>query len=92
MCSHLVSATPAALPTVQALKNSDDDGTLGRASHGVLVGPLQAHLHDRIKVGDVVLLLTDGATCNYPIGTVLRVTYREYDGIKEASRVARTEW
>jgi hypothetical protein len=34
----------------------------------------------------VVLLLMDGATCNYPIGTVLRVTYAEREGIKEASK------
>jgi len=40
----------------------------------------------------LVLFLTDGATCNYPIGTVLRVTYVEREGIKEASRVARAEW
>ena len=38
------------------------------------------------------LFLTDGATCNYPVGTVLRVTYVEREGIKEASRVARVEW
>jgi hypothetical protein len=42
-------------------------------------------------VADVVLLLMDGATCNYPIGTVLRVTYAEREGIKEASLVARAE-
>jgi hypothetical protein len=42
-------------------------------------------------VGDVVLFLPDGTTCNYPIGTVLRVTYAEREGIKEASLVARAE-
>ena len=72
------------------MKNFDDEESLA-AAYGIILGPLQAHRLERIQVGDVVLFLTDGATCNYPIGTVLRVTYAEREGIKEASRVVRAE-
>jgi hypothetical protein len=58
-------------------------------SHGIILGPLMAHLLDRIQVGDLLLLLPDGTTCDYPIGTVLQVTYTEHAGIKQASRVVR---
>ena len=74
------------------MKNLDDEEESPAAAYGIILGPLQAHRLERIQVGDVVLFLTDGATCNYPIGTALRVTYVEREGIKEASRVARAEW
>ena len=73
------------------MKNLDDDEESPAAAYGIILGPLQAHRLDHIQVGDVMLFLTDGATCNYPIGTLLRVTYAEREGIKEASRVVRTE-
>lgn len=74
------------------MKNLDDDEESAAVAYGIILGPLQAHRLERIQVGGAVLFLTDGATCNYPIGTVLRVTYVEREGIKEASRVARAEW
>jgi hypothetical protein len=49
-------------------------------------------LPDHIVVGDLVLFLTGGAKCDHAIGTVLRVTYPEHEGIKEAFRVVRAEW
>jgi hypothetical protein len=74
------------------VKDPDESAEPLAEAQGVILGPLQAHLHDRIKVGEVEqLLLTGGATCDYPIGTALRVTYAEHEGIKEASRVARAE-
>jgi hypothetical protein len=73
------------------VKNLDDDDESPAAAYGIILGPLHAHRVDHIQVGDVVLFLTDGATCNYPIGTLLRVTYAEREGIKEASRVVRAE-
>ena len=73
------------------MKNLDDDEESPAAAYRIILGPPQAHRLDHIQVGDVMLFLTDGATCNYPIGTLLRVTYAEREGIKEASRVVRAE-
>jgi hypothetical protein len=74
------------------VKGPDEFAESFAEAQGVILGPLQAHLHDRIKVGEVELLLTGGATSDYPIGTAPRVTYTKHDGIKEASRVVRAEW
>jgi hypothetical protein len=68
-----------------------DDAGLS-PSHGVVIGPLQARLPDRITIGETVLFLTGGARCEYAIGTVVRAIYAEHDGIKEAHHVARMEW
>ena len=38
-----------------------------------------------------VLFLPSGTQCDHAIGTALRVTYTEREGIKEASRVVRAE-
>jgi hypothetical protein len=73
------------------VKEPDEFAEPFAQARGTILGPLQAHLYDRIKVGDVVLLLTDGATCNYPNGAFLRVIYAQRDGIKEAYQVVRAE-
>jgi hypothetical protein len=73
------------------VRNLDDDEESPAAAYGIILGPLQTHRVDHIQVGDVVLFLTDGATCNDPIGTLLRVTYAEREGIKQASRAVRAE-
>jgi hypothetical protein len=70
--------------------NSDDLELLSEG-HGVVLGRLQARLPDRIIVGDMVLFLPSGTLCDHAIGTALRVTYTEREGIKEASRVVRSE-
>jgi hypothetical protein len=74
------------------MNNMADDPESFAEAQGVVLGRLRARLPDHTVVGDLVLLLTGGTRCNYPIGTVLRVTYAERDGMKEASRVVRTEW
>ncbi len=75
------------------MEDTDDvPEQLSSEAYGVILGPLQAHLVDGIRVGDVVLRLSRGTTCSYSIGTLLRVTYTEHEGIKEASHVARVEW
>jgi hypothetical protein len=71
--------------------NSDDLGPLSEA-HGVVLGRLQARLPDRIIVGDMALFLPNGTHCDHAIGTALRVSYTEREGIREASRVVRAEW
>jgi hypothetical protein len=71
--------------------NSDDLEPLSEG-HGVVLGRLQARLPDRIIVGDMVLFLPNGTHCDHAIGTALRVTYLEREGIKEASRMERAEW
>jgi len=48
------------------VKGPDEFAESFAEAQGVILGPLQAHLHDRIKVGEVELLLTGGATCDYP--------------------------
>ncbi len=48
------------------MKGPDEFAESFAEAQGVILGPLQAHLHDRIKVGEVELLLTGGATCDYP--------------------------
>jgi hypothetical protein len=68
-----------------------DDLELLSEGHGVVLGRLQARLPDRIIVGDMVLFLPSGTQCDHAIGTALRVTYTEREGIKEASRVVRAE-
>jgi hypothetical protein len=74
------------------MNNMADDPESFAEAQGVVLGRLQARLPDHIVVGDLVLLLTGGTNCDHAIGTVLRVTYREHEGIKEASRVMRAEW
>jgi hypothetical protein len=61
-------------------------------AQGVVLGRLHARLPDRIIVGDLILFLPSGSKCDHAIGTELRATYTEHEGIKEASRVARAEW
>jgi len=61
-------------------------------TQGITLGPLPAHLLDSIRVGDVVLFLAEGTTCNHPIGVMLRVTYAEREGIKEVRRIVRMGW
>jgi hypothetical protein len=61
-------------------------------AQGVVLGRLHARLPDRIIVGDLILFLPSGSKCGHAIGTELRATYTEHEGIKEASRVARAEW
>lgn len=68
-----------------------DDPEAFSEAQGVVLGRLQARLPDHIVVGDLVLFLTGGAKCDHAIGTVLRVTYTEHEGIKEAFRVVRAE-
>jgi hypothetical protein len=60
------------------VKNFDDEESLA-AAYGIILGPLQAHRLERIQVGDVVLFL----------GTVLRVTYAEREGIPFGRMPAR---
>jgi hypothetical protein len=74
------------------VENTDIPPERAVESHGIILGPLRAHLLDRIQVGDLLLLLPDGTTCDHPIGTVLQVTYTEHEGIKQASRVVRAMW
>jgi hypothetical protein len=75
------------------VENIDDvPQQLSSEAHGIILGPLQAHLVDGIQVGDVVLRLSRGTTCSHSIGTLLRVTYTEHEGIKEARHIARVEW
>jgi hypothetical protein len=74
------------------VENTDDGLDRSSRTHGIVLGPLRAYLVDGIQVGDMVLLLPGGTTCNYPIGTVLRVTYTEHEEIKQASRVVRAVW
>ena len=69
----------------------DDLGSLSEAD-GVILGRLQAQLPDRIIVGDIVLFLTNGTHCDHALGTALRVTYTEREGIRKASGVVRAEW
>jgi hypothetical protein len=57
------------------VKDPDEFAEPFGQAQGVILGPLQAHLHDRIKVGAVERLLSGGATCDCPIGTMLRVIY-----------------
>ena len=60
--------------------------------HGVIVGPLQARLPDRITIGETLVFLAGGTKCDHPLGTALRVVYTENEGLKEAHHVARAEW
>ncbi len=74
------------------MENTDDVSERSSDVRGIILGPLQAHLVDGIRVGDVMLLLSGETTCNYSIGTRPRVSYTEHDGVKEAHHVARVEW
>jgi hypothetical protein len=60
--------------------------------HGVIIGPLQARLPDRITIGETVVFLTGSTKCDHPLGTALRVAYTEHEGLKEAHHLARAEW
>ena len=71
--------------------NSDDLELLSEG-HGVVLGRLQARLPDRIIVGDMALFLPHGTHCDHAIGTALRVTYAEREGIREVFGVVRAEW
>ena len=55
--------------------------------HGIIRGRLSAYLEDRIRIGDVVLVLPEGMTCNYRVGTVLQVSYTQHGETKRASKL-----
>jgi hypothetical protein len=74
------------------VENTDDVPERSSLVHGIILGPLQAHLVDGIQVGDVMLLVCGETTCNYSIGTLLRVSYTEHDGVKEARHITRADW
>jgi hypothetical protein len=69
------------------MNNMADDPESFAEAQGVVFGRLQARLPDRIIVGDLALFLPSGTKCDHAIGTALRVTYTQHEGIKQARRV-----
>jgi hypothetical protein len=69
-----------------------DDPESFAEGQGVVLGRLQARLPDRIIVGDLALFLPSGTKCDHAIGTELRVTYTQHEGIREAQRVELVAW
>jgi hypothetical protein len=53
----------------------------------VIVAPLIASHPDRIVVGSRTLVLRDGKTCTYALGTNLEVVYTEQNGRAEAESI-----
>ena len=71
--------------------NRDDLEALSEG-YGVVLGRLQVRLPDRIIVGGLALFLPSGTKCDHAIGTALRITYTQHEGIKEAQRVEPAAW
>ena len=54
----------------------------------VVVGPILERDGERLRVGaGSTVFLRHGATCNLPVGTLVRVTFTQRDGRKEVETI-----
>lgn len=64
-----------------------DTGSGRQPARGAIVAPLVESHPDRIVLGSRTLLLRDGKTWTYAVGTNLEVVYTEQDGRAETESI-----
>ena len=56
-------------------------------ARGLIIAQLEKSDPDRIVLGDSVLFLRHGITCNHAIGTQLKVLYTELNGRRDVDQI-----
>jgi hypothetical protein len=68
-------------------KGQDMDPQWRGLARGLIVAQLRKSDPDCIVLGDSVLFLRHGMTCNYAIGTKLKVLYTELNGRRNVDEI-----